>query len=101
LKTFLTDGADEATIEIARKRVNEIAVKLTLPRSEDQILLRAVRLKIYKSLKFDWMEEEDEMLTKMLKEKKTLKNIAVVMHWRSHSTIEKHVEKHIRKLSTK
>jgi uncharacterized lipoprotein YehR (DUF1307 family) len=68
--------------------VNEIALKLTLPRSEDQILLRAVQLKIYKSLKFEWMEEEDEMLRQMCKEKKTLKDIALDIHWRTFRAIE-------------
>jgi hypothetical protein len=88
LKTFLTDGADEATIQIARKSVNEIALKLSLPRSEDQILLRAVQLKIYKYLRFEWMREEDEILTKMLNEEKKLKDIAVVIHWRTDRAIE-------------
>jgi hypothetical protein len=68
--------------------VNEIALKLTLPRSEDQIILHAAQLEIYKSLRFEWMREEDEMLTKMLKENKKLKDIALDIHWRTYDAIK-------------
>jgi hypothetical protein len=94
LKEFLTD---EATTQIARKRVNEIALKLTLPRNEDQILLRALRLKIYNSTRVRWMKEEDEMLLQMLRENNTLEDIAVVIDWRTYSAIENRAHK----LSTK
>jgi hypothetical protein len=60
--------------------LNEITLKLTLPRSEDQILLRATQLKIFTSPKFHWIREEDEMLMQMRRETKTLKAIAAVIH---------------------
>jgi hypothetical protein len=80
--------------------VNEIALKLTLPRSEDQILLRAAQLKIYKSLPFEWMREEDEMLRQMLKEKKEIKDIAVDIHWRTAKAIEGRVWRLSKKLAS-
>jgi hypothetical protein len=77
LKRLLTE---EAITRIARKLVNEIALKLTLPRSEDQIFLRTAQLKIYTSLQFHWMRLEDEMLMQMRRENKALKAIAAVIH---------------------